>query len=83
MRCAGRNTGRNNQVWCTTRSRIDFGECVEVVEGHRDSVYSIAKFFKGSRTIATGSADTTIKVWDADRVLTVCWPCAGRVLTVC
>lgn len=50
------------RLWCVERKRHEFGTCFSVLEEHRDSVYSIAKFPDG-RTMATGSADTTVMLW--------------------
>eukprot|EP00038_Savillea_parva_P018694 m.25077 g.25077 ORF g.25077 m.25077 type:complete len:539 (-) comp4209_c0_seq1:129-1745(-) len=50
------------RLWCVERDRPEFGECFAVLEEHRDSVYSIAKF-PDERTMATGSADTTVIMW--------------------
>eukprot|EP00037_Helgoeca_nana_P021880 m.221718 g.221718 ORF g.221718 m.221718 type:complete len:489 (+) comp25807_c2_seq2:263-1729(+) len=50
------------RLWCVERKRPEFGECFSVLEEHRDSVYSIAKFPDGT-TMATGSADTTVVIW--------------------
>eukprot|EP00911_Craspedida_sp_UC1_P000490 UC1_evm1s371 len=41
--------------------RYSFGECIDTVEGHRDSVYCLAVFADGR--LASGSTDTTIVIW--------------------
>lgn len=50
------------RLWCLNEGDRKYGECISVVEEHRDSVYSLA-VFPDQYSFATGSADTTIKIW--------------------
>jgi WD40 repeat protein len=43
---------------------LDWNACVQTLEGHSDSVRSVAFSADGQR-LASGSHDNTVKVWDA------------------
>ncbi|MHC5780097.1 WD40 repeat domain-containing protein, partial [Nostoc sp.] len=39
------------------------GKCVDILQGHTNSVFSVA-FNADGQTIASGSIDQTVKLWD-------------------
>lgn len=45
------------QIW-----NVDTGECLHVLDGHEQEIYSVA--FDGVRVVS-GGMDTTVRVWDA------------------
>jgi F-box and WD-40 domain protein CDC4 len=42
---------------------VDTGECLRIFRGHQQQIYSVA--FDGLR-VATGSLDSTVRLWDAE-----------------
>ncbi|KAL2197078.1 hypothetical protein P885DRAFT_68962 [Corynascus similis CBS 632.67] len=51
--------------WISTKPVVDadWNACVQTLEGHSDSVCSVA-FSPDSQRLASGSGDNTIKIWD-------------------
>lgn len=60
---------------------VDTGECLRVLRGHQQQLYSVT--FDGVR-VATGSLDSTVRLWDAETgcaLLQYDRPVTGLVLT--
>jgi WD40 repeat protein len=57
---------REEPDWMILKPRMeaDWNACLQTLEGHGDSVSSVAVSADGGR-LASGSGDTTVKVWDA------------------
>ena len=48
---------RTCRVW-----DVDSGDCLQVLEGHTDEIFSAAFNYEGD-TIITGSKDNTCRIW--------------------
>ncbi|KAL5531874.1 hypothetical protein ACEPAF_5437 [Sanghuangporus sanghuang] len=56
-------------------------QCIKVLEGHRGNVYSVV-FSPDGKRIASGSADRTVRIWDADSGEVVSGPFEGHADSV-
>ncbi len=48
----------------------EVGQCIEVFEGHKDSVICV-NFSNDGKYAISGSADETVKIWDIERALCI------------
>ncbi|KZP06575.1 WD40 repeat-like protein [Athelia psychrophila] len=53
-----------NTLHVTNSTRMEWPSCEQVIEGHTSKVYSVAFSPDGER-VASGSWDSTIRIWDA------------------
>lgn len=47
---------------------VESGECLQILEGHSDEIFSCAFNYDGD-TIITGSKDNTCRIWKTNRAL--------------
>jgi len=57
---------QEEQRWITSGPAVEdnWNAYTQTLEGHSDSVYSVT-FSPDSKLVASGSDDTTVKIWDA------------------
>src|SRR5438477_8071282 len=53
--------------WITIKPPMtnEWSACLQTLEGHSDSVKSVAFSHDSTRRLASASADSTVKIWDA------------------